>query len=53
MSNQTLRKRFNIANANYPMASGILSDTVEAGLIKLLDLESTSRKYAYSVPFLA
>lgn len=53
MSNQTLRKRFNIADANYPMASRIISDTVEAGLIKLLDPESTSRKYAYYVPFWA
>ncbi|MDO8140317.1 MAG: ATP-binding protein [Candidatus Brocadiales bacterium] len=50
MSNQTLRKRFNIADANYPMASRIISDTVEAGLIKLSDPESTSRKYAYYVP---
>lgn len=53
MSNQTLRKRFNIANANYPMASRIISDAVEAGLIKLSDPESTSRKYAYYVPFWA
>jgi len=53
MSNQTLRKRFNIADANYPMASRIISDTVEAALIKLSDPESTSRKYAYYVPFWA
>ena len=53
MSNQTLRKRFNVADANYPMASRIISDAVEAGLIKLSDPESTSRKYAYYVPFWA
>ena len=38
MSNQTLRKRFNIADTNYPMASRIISDAVEAGLIKLSTL---------------
>lgn len=51
MSNQTLRTRFNIAAANYPMASRIISDTLDAGIIKLSDPNSTSRKYAYYVPF--
>ena len=53
MSNQSLRKRFNISDSNYPMASRIISETLEAGLIKLSDPESTSKKYALYIPFWA
>lgn len=52
-NNQTVRKRFNIAESNYPMASRIISDTIDAGLIKLTDPESNSRKHASYKPFWA
>jgi ATP-dependent DNA helicase RecG len=51
MTNATLRQRFGIAEANAAMASRIIRDTVEAGLIKRSDPESTSRKHARYVPF--
>ncbi len=35
MSNQTLRQRFKIKEENYSIASRIMRDTVDAGLIKL------------------
>ena len=53
MTNATLRKRFNIAEEDYPLASRIIRDTVKAGLIKLADPESKSRKHAKYVPFWA
>ena len=34
MSNQTIRERFQIGENNYPMASRIIADTIEAKLIK-------------------
>jgi predicted HTH transcriptional regulator len=51
MTNETLRKRFQISDHNYPMASRIIADTLEEGLIKLSDTESKSRKYARYIPF--
>lgn len=48
MTNQTLRERFNIDEKNYPIVSRIISDSVEARLIKSYDPENKSRKY---VPF--
>lgn len=51
MTNQTLRQRFNIAKENYPMASRIITDTIEAGLIKAIDPEQT--KFAKYAPFWA
>ena len=53
MTNATLRKRFNIAEEDYPLASRIIRDTVKAELIKLADPESKSRKHAKYVPFWA
>ena len=53
MSNTTLRERFQITEKNYPMASGIISDTVEKGWIKPFDASSKSRRYALYVPFWA
>ena len=53
MSNSSLRKRFNISEKNYPMASRIIADTIDAKLIKLADPSSKSKKYAYYVPFWA
>ncbi|MFA5829063.1 MAG: RNA-binding domain-containing protein [Candidatus Gracilibacteria bacterium] len=51
MTNNSLRNRFNIAENNYPMASRIMSDTIEAGLIKAIDPEQ--RKHAKYIPFWA
>lgn len=51
MTNATLRKRFAISDENYPMASRIISDTVEARLIRASDPENRSKKHARYVPF--
>lgn len=51
MTNTSLRKRFSIDDANYPMASRIIKDTLSSGLIKPLDPESKSRKHAKYVPY--
>ena len=53
MSNQTIRDRFKISAQNYPIASRIISDTIKAKLIKLLDPVSASKKYAYYIPYWA
>lgn len=53
MSNQTLRKRFNILDQNYPMASRIITDTMNEGLIKLADPDNASKKYFFYIPFWA
>ena len=53
MTNKSIRNRFNIKEKNYPMASRIISDTLEAGLIKETDPRSTSRKFASYIPFWA
>ena len=51
MTNTSLRKRFSITDENYSIASRIISDTLDAGLIKRYDPESASRKHAKYVPF--
>lgn len=53
MTNQTLRNRFKIENHNYSVASRIIRDALEAGVIKEDDPESKSRKYASYIPFWA
>ncbi|MCX6123015.1 MAG: hypothetical protein NTX44_15490 [Ignavibacteriales bacterium] len=53
MSNQTIRERFKISDQNYPIASRIISDTIKAKFIKLLDPDSASKKYAYYIPYWA
>lgn len=53
MTNASLRERFSIEDKNYPMASRIIADTMNAGLVKPHDPESTSRKHAKYVPFWA
>ena len=53
MTDATLRKRFNIADQNYSIASRIIGDTVAEELIKPFDAGSTSRKHAQYVPFWA
>ncbi len=51
MTNASLRERFSIADKNYTMASRIISDTIEAGLIKSFDPDNKSRKHARYVPY--
>lgn len=53
MTNSTLRERFKIPEQDYPIASRIIRDTIDAGLIKPEDPESKSKKHARYVPFWA
>lgn len=53
VNNQSIRKRFNISKNNYPIASKIITETIDAGLIKLSDPESNSKKFANYVPYWA
>ncbi|MEI9807276.1 MAG: ATP-binding protein [Bacteroidota bacterium] len=52
-NNQSIRKRFSILEKNYPMASRIISDTINAGLIKIADPDSGSKKHANYIPYWA
>jgi len=52
-TNQSVRARFNISEANYPMASRVIADTLETKLIKQSDPNSNSRKHASYIPFWA
>lgn len=53
MSNQSLRERFTIEDKNAAIASRIIKDTFEAGMIKEDDPENKSRKHRSYVPFWA
>lgn len=53
MTNQTLRERFRIDEKNYSIVSRIISDTVEAHLIKSEDPTNKARRYSRYVPFWA
>lgn len=53
MTNQSLRDRFKIEDHNYSIASRIIRDAIEGGLIKEDDPDSKSRKYASYLPFWA
>lgn len=53
MSNQSLRERFQIEDQNAAIASRIIKDTFEAGMIKEDDPENKSRKHRSYVPFWA
>ena len=53
VNNQSVRKRFNIAINNVSFASKIISDTIDAGLIKPADPDSASKKFASYIPFWA
>ena len=53
MSNESLRERFKIESKNAAIASRIIKDTFESGLIKEDDPESKSRKHRSYVPFWA
>lgn len=53
MTNQSLRERFSIDDKNAAIASRIIKDTFEAGMIKEDDPENKSRKHRSYVPFWA
>ncbi len=53
MTNQSLRERFKIEDHNYSIASRIIRESLQAGLIKEDDPESKSRKYASYLPYWA
>ncbi len=53
MTNTSLRDRLGLAEADYPVASRVIRETVGGGLIKPADPTSRSRKYARYVPFWA
>jgi ATP-dependent DNA helicase RecG len=53
MSNQSLRDRFSIEDKNAAIASRIIKDTFEVGMIKEDDPENKSRKHRSYVPFWA
>lgn len=50
MTNASVRKRFNIAESNHPMASRYISEALEAGVIVPSDPESISRRNASYIP---
>lgn len=52
MTNESLRDRLGIASQNYSTASRIISDTIDAGLVKSHS-ESQSKKYAQYIPIWA
>lgn len=53
MTNASLRERLNIADRNHAIASRIIADTLEMGLIKPFDPENRSKRLAQYVPFWA
>lgn len=53
MTNESLRKRLNIPDPDYPKASRTIRETIESKLIKPRDMESKSRKHAKYLPFWA
>jgi ATP-dependent DNA helicase RecG len=53
MNNQSVRKRFNIPRNNISFASKIITESIEAGLIKTSAPNSASKKFASYVPFWA
>lgn len=51
MTNASLRKRLGIDDPNYPMASRIIKDTTDQGLIRLYDPENKSNRTRKYIPF--
>lgn len=52
-TNHSVRTRFNISETNYPMASRIIIETINAGLIKYSDPGNKSRRHTTYVPYWA
>lgn len=51
INNQSIRERFNLNKNQSAMASRIITDTLEVGLIKPVDEAMGSRKFATYIPF--
>jgi Predicted transcriptional regulator containing an HTH domain and an uncharacterized domain shared with the mammalian protein Schlafen len=51
INNQSVRTRFELSKYDSSLASRIISDTMEAGLIKPADIETASKKYMTYIPF--
>lgn len=51
INNQSVRERFGINKNNSAVASRIIADTLEAGLIKISDESIVSKKYATYIPY--
>ncbi|MBI5424363.1 MAG: putative DNA binding domain-containing protein [Opitutae bacterium] len=51
MTNSSLRSRFKIEEEDYAVASRIIRDAIDAGLVKPEDPENRSRKHAKYIPF--
>lgn len=51
INNQSLRERFELSKNDSSIASRIISDTLEAGLIKPADIETASKKYMSYIPY--
>ena len=53
MTNLSLRERLSIGKNNSAVASRIINDTINAGLIKLADESSGSKRYSAYIPYYA
>ncbi|MHB1530385.1 MAG: ATP-binding protein [Acidiferrobacteraceae bacterium] len=53
MSNQSLRERFKLSEDRAESASRIIREAIDAGLVKLDNPETASKRYARYVPFWA
>ena len=53
MTNQSLRERFALSTRQVDTASRIIRDTMDEGLIKLEDPQSSSKRYAKYIPYWA
>ena len=51
LNNQSVRDRFNLNKTQSSVASRIIADTQEAGLIKVSNADIVSKKYATYVPY--
>jgi len=51
INNQSVRERFGIERNKSSVASRIIADTLDNGLIKMSDKESNSKKYATYIPY--
>lgn len=51
LTNQAVRERFGLEKNKSSVASRIIADTVERGLIKISDEQNTSTKYVSYIPF--
>lgn len=51
INNQSIRERFKLDKNKASVASRIIADTLETGLIKLADTATTSKKFATYIPY--